>query len=133
MKKVIRSGLFETNSSSVHTYVECSEEEYKRLEDSTAYLLPDWPDIRNADFEVKFVDNIKEYPEEKYREVSENWRLEDAWKDLTKEEQKLWVNIYDQHHFDFDNAYTLDLLSQMGVGSHSYGKEKVTIDLDGYI
>ena len=32
MKKIIRKGTFETNSSSSHSLVFCTEEEYKKLE-----------------------------------------------------------------------------------------------------
>lgn len=130
MKRVIRPGLFETNSSSVHSYIECSKEEYERLENFTAYLYISGGDLRDDWLKVKCI-NIQEYPEDKYQEVEDGYQGNN-WDALTEEEKKLWVNIYNQNYSDFYGAYTFDLISDLGLSIETYEDEKVEIGINGY-
>lgn len=130
MKRVIRPGLFETNSSSVHSYIECSKEEYERLENFTAYLYISGGDLRDDWLKVKFI-NIQEYPKDKYQEVEDGYQGNN-WDALTEEEKKLWVNIYNQNNSDFYGAYTFDLISDLGLNIETYEGEKVEIGINGY-
>lgn len=130
MKRVIRPGLFETNSSSVHSYIECSKEEYERLENFTAYLYISGGDLRDDWLKVKCI-NIQEYPKDKYQEVEDGYQGNN-WDALTEKEKKLWVNIYNQNCSDFYSAYTFDLISDLGLNIETYEDEKVGIDINGY-
>lgn len=44
MKKIIRKGTFETNSSSSHSLVFCTEEEYKKLKEEKLFFKDRWDD-----------------------------------------------------------------------------------------
>ena len=72
MKRVIRPGLFKTNSSSVHSYVACSKEDYKRLKNFSAYIKDCEDDLRYDNLQIECI-NCFEYPEEAYDEVREEW------------------------------------------------------------
>lgn len=134
MKRVIRPGLFKTNSSSVHSYVACSKEDYKRLKNFSAYIKDCEDDLRYDNLQIEGI-NCFEYPEEAYDEVREEWIARggaELWDKMSKEERRLWVNIYDRHHFDFNKAYTLTLLNHMKMSVEIHEITNLKIEIEGY-
>lgn len=108
MKRQIRIGTFETNSSSVHTLVICSEKEYLAWKNGELLLNP----YKYGDKE-RFIEATKLTEEEKedairYYEDEERdyWK---SWEDLTEEEIEKW---YAQYAKDFglqrSGYYTYD-------------------------
>lgn len=83
MKRQIRTGVFESNSSATHTLTICSEETYKKWENGE--LLLTWDN--------KFIPN-KEMSEEEKDRICHQWYDEHKckyykdYKDLTKKEKK---------------------------------------------
>lgn len=65
---IIRSGVFETNSSSTHSLVVCTAEQYDKLESDTYdYLIDDGDEV------VSFEEAVRQYNENPY--ITEKWDL----------------------------------------------------------
>ena len=84
MKVQVRRGVFETNSSSVHTLTICSKEDFDAWKaGKLAYAKYDDCFIKAA-----LTDKQKKEAEQKYYEEKEpHWKV---WYDLTKEEKEYW-------------------------------------------
>jgi hypothetical protein len=98
MKEVIRRGIFETNSSSVHSITMCSDDEYSTWENDEVYY---------DRWDYKFVDKSEEIE----REREEDGR---CTRYLTYDE------FYDCDYLDyetFDNEYT----TESGETVHAFG------------
>lgn len=93
MKKQIRRGTFETNSSSTHSLTMCSEEEFNRWKNGEL-LFKRW--------EEKFVEP-KQLSEKDKVEAKEEYDClkQDYWKDwatLSDEEKNKWYSKYATEH-----------------------------------
>lgn len=100
MKIQFRSGVFETNSSSVHTMTICAEGDFQKWIDGKVYFYDDAEEKFLTEekaremWEAEPLDEPPVYPEEDYEE----YRHENGI--LTYEE---WINhnyldIYERHH-----------------------------------
>lgn len=98
----IRQGVYETNSSSVHTLVMCTEDQYKQMEQGNILLdyhgnqytieeavasiqekMKKWPDCY-TDNDHEFIKNIKDksdYSVIKWLESTEEFYTLDSWLD----------------------------------------------------
>lgn len=103
--KTIRANTFETNSSSTHSMIILTEEEYNKLESGELYLYDDEvitkeeakniflkhmnKDKYEYDNDLSFEENIKNYLDEfeyyssEYPQSLENWKEEDGLKSNT--------------------------------------------------
>lgn len=82
MKRVIRSGLFETNSSSVHSMIMCSKEEYEKLV-NYELLIKNEKIVPIPECEVSNVDFEK--AEEEYYSL---WSRDGEWDSLTETQKR---------------------------------------------
>lgn len=98
MKEVIRRGIFETNSSSVHSLTMCSDDEYSKWINGEVYY---------DRWEHKFVDKSEEIE----REREEDGRSTEY---LTYEEFNDWEYL---EYETFDGEYT----TESGETVHAFG------------
>lgn len=82
MKRVIRSGLFETNSSSVHSLIMCSKEEFDKLV-NYELLIEDEKIVPIPECELSDVDF-----EKAKKEYDNSWWLNDEWDELTEPQKR---------------------------------------------
>ena len=78
MKKTIRFGVWETNSSSVHNFCICTEEEFKKWEDGELFY--------------------DDYKEELTKKEFNHWDEDNYKYDQWFNEKNEWFDVYD-HHF----------------------------------
>lgn len=104
MKRQVRRGVFETNSSSTHSLTMCSEEEFEAWKRGEL-LFKRW--------EEKFVkptqlsDNDKRDAEEEYGYTKDDYWKD--WDDLSDTEKEKWYAKYATNHNLKDyNAKTYD-------------------------
>lgn len=93
MKKQIRQGVFETNSSSVHSLTICSKDEFDAwvrgevlLDDYSAKFVP-----------IKLSDDIKVEAEKEYEELKDILFSKD-WKDLSDDAKEKYYERYALKH-----------------------------------
>jgi hypothetical protein len=98
MKEVIRRGIFETNSSSVHSITMCSDDEYSKWKNGEVYY---------SRWEHKFISKSEEIE----REREETGTDTDY---LTYEEFNDWEYL---EYEIFDNEYT----TESGETVHAFG------------
>lgn len=98
MKRQIRRGVFETNSSSTHSLVMCSKEEYDRWEKGE--LMFD----RYNDVLVEMKIEITEQDKAKAKKDYENKKLKywKEWNQLSEEEVNEWYDKYVSEHNKID-------------------------------
>ena len=89
MKRQIRRGVFETNSSSTHSLVMCSEEEYERWKKGEL-MFDRWKE--------RFVENAELSDEDK-RKARNNYNDSKGvywkdWEQLSEDEINLWYKRY---------------------------------------
>ena len=110
MKRQVRRGVFETNSSSTHSLTMCSEDEFEAWKRGEL-LFKRW--------EEKFVkptqlsDNDKRDAEEEYGYTKDDYWKD--WDDLSSEEKEKWYAKYATNHNlkDYD-AKTYDEYMRSG-------------------
>lgn len=98
MKEVIRRGIFETNSSSVHSLTMCSDDEYTKWRNGEVYY-DRWGE--------KFVDKSEKTETEREREGT-------STEYLTYEEFNKWDYL---DYETFDDEYT----TESGETVHAFG------------
>lgn len=111
MKRQIRHGVFETNSSSTHSLTMCSEEEFEAWKRGEV-LFKRW--------EEKFVkptqlsEQDKRYAEEEYNYTKDSYWKD--WDDLSDAEKEKWYTKYATNHNlkDYD-AKTYDEYMHQGT------------------
>lgn len=94
MKKQIRWGVFETNSSSVHSLTICDADTFKKWENGEL-LYNQWNDefIKSI---TELSDDQKEDAKTSYmQEMEEYWK---GWDDLSEEEKGSWYQKYAEKH-----------------------------------
>ena len=100
MKKQIRRGVFETNSSSVHSLTMCSGEEYEKWENGEV-LYWKWEDKFGTKEEIIEMLKVKTY----YSDI--NWDDKDAVHDVFSDEgiktceeyfEDEWFETFKQRH-----------------------------------
>lgn len=93
MKRQIRCGVFETNSSSTHSLTMCSEDEFEAWKRGEL-LFKRW--------EEKFIkptqlsDSDKRDAEEEYEHTKDDYWKD--WNDLSDVEKKKWYSKYATNH-----------------------------------
>ena len=77
MKRVIRRGVFETNSSSVHSLTMCSDEDYKAWEKGEKIwydeMLWDIEELKDHAKHNWTTQNIDDLTEEEWKEFCKDW------------------------------------------------------------
>lgn len=116
MKKQIRRGVFETNSSSVHSLTMCSGEEWKKWENGEV-LYWKWEDKFGTKEEIIEMLKFKTY----YSDI--NWDDEDAVHDVFSDEGiKTCEEYFEDEWFEtFRDEYTTpsgDVVVAFGYYGH---------------
>ena len=119
MKRQIRRGVFETNSSSVHSITMCSDDEYSKWNSGELYI-----ERYNGNFKTRneIIDELKSEKKYKSNELEYdyvNWEEEDEVSKLIKEndyltQEEYWDNI---DYETFDDAYE----TKNGEIIHAFG------------
>lgn len=87
MKEVIRNGLFETNSSSVHSMIMCSKEEFDKL--CNYELLID--DYEGQIVQIPDCELSDEDFEKAKLKYGNPWWGKTEWEDLSETQKKSWA------------------------------------------
>lgn len=90
MKKQIRRGVFETNSSSTHSLTMCDEETFEKWKSG---------DLMFDKYAEEFIDSVPELSDEQKNAAKEyyEYSMEKYWKqwgDLTDSEKEEWYDKY---------------------------------------
>lgn len=136
MKRQIRRGVFETNSSSTHSLTMCDEETFKKWKSG---------DLMFDKYAEEFIDSVPELSDEQKNAAKEyyEYSMEKYWKqwgDLTDSEKEEWYGKYateegivskDAVTYDqfMDEAY---LESFVGSYTTKNGDKVVAFGLYGY-
>lgn len=107
MKKQIRHGVFETNSSSVHSLTMCSGEEYKKWEDGEVLYWRDKDKFGTKEDIIAELKTLTWYSGGLcYDDV--NWENEDEVSDVFSDEGiKSYEEYFDNEWFEtFKDSYT---------------------------
>ena len=120
MKKQIRRGVFETNSSSTHSLTMCREEEYKKWENKELLYFEDEDKFVTREDIIKELKNEKNWDGSlKYSDV--NWEDKDEVDDVFMEESiKTFEEFFNDGCFleTFEQSYT----TQNGDEVIAFGK-----------
>lgn len=119
MKKKIRRGVFETNSSSTHSLTMCSEEEYKKWENKELLYFEDEDKFATREDIIKELKNEKNWDGSlMYSDV--NWEDKDEVDDVFMEESiKTFEEFFNDDFLEtFEQSYT----TQNGDEVIAFGK-----------
>ena len=100
MKRQIRRGVFETNSSSTHSLTICSAEEFERWERGEL-LYNKWED--EEFIEIKRL--VKEYENDAEKEYREIQGFLKNWSDLSESEREQYCLEYMRKHYIVSEGY----------------------------
>lgn len=119
MKRQIRRGVFETNSSSVHSITMCSDDEYKRWESGEAYIQRYNGGIFTRDEIIQELKEKKSWRTEGLRYPNVNWDDEDEVNELIEDnDYKTYSQYWDDMDYEtFDDSYT----TKSGEKIHAFG------------
>lgn len=117
MRKQIRRGVFETNSSSVHSITMCSDDEYKRWENGEAYI--DDGNIVTRDEIIKALKEKRHWKTKELYYSDVDWEDEDTVNELIEDNYyKTYSQYFDDMEFEtFDDSYT----TKSGEKIHAFG------------
>lgn len=94
MKRQVRRGVFETNSSSVHSLTICDADTFKKWKNGE--LLYDKMQGEFIEPVLELSDSQKEKAKESYiKEMSSYWK---QWDELSVEEKNKWYDEYGVSH-----------------------------------
>lgn len=99
----IRQNTFETNSSSTHSLVLCTEDEFNRWKSGETLL-----DTNTHRFVIHPDLSVKDYRDAQTDYVTSMTKYMKRWDDLTKEEKKEYVVDYIRSRDDIDYLETYD-------------------------
>lgn len=104
MKRQIRCGVFESNSSSTHTLTICSEAEFEAWRKGEV-LFDRWSDKFVALYEMS--EDDKENAHKEYEDAkADYWK---DWNTLSEEEKEKWYKKYaSDHHLKDEDLQTYD-------------------------
>lgn len=96
--KQIRRGVFETNSSSVHTLTICTENDYNKW--VSGELMLDTYNDKLIEINTTISDEQKEHAKNNYdNSKGQFWK---SWEQLSEEEIEAWYAKYMSDFHDFD-------------------------------
>ena len=122
MKKQIRKGVFETNSSSVHSLTICDADTFKKWKNGEL-LYDTWRDEFIKPI-LELSNDQKEDAKKSYTQVMEEYWKD--WNDLNEEEKDNWYRRYAQKHgLISEDAKTYDAYFEDGYYD-TYAKSYVT-------
>ena len=99
MKRQIRQGVFETNSSSVHTLTMCTNEEYVKW--TNGELMYDSYSDKLVDVKLEITEQDKKNAKAYYEDSKKNFWKE--WSQLSVEETNEWYKKYMSDYKKFDS------------------------------
>lgn len=102
MKRQIRRGVFETNSSSTHSITMCSEQEFEDWKDGKI-LFNKWNDAFVDETRIELDEHQKIYAKDEYESTKVKYQKD--WNDLSKEEQNDYYVEYAKNHDLIDEEY----------------------------
>ena len=108
MKKQIRRGVFETNSSSVHSLTMCSSEEYEKWENGEFLYWSDEDKFGTREDIIEEMKNMRYSWNNELRYPNVNWEDEDEVNDIFYDEGiKTCEEFFDNEYYEtFEQYYT---------------------------
>lgn len=108
MKRQIRRGVFETNSSSVHSLTMCSSEEYYKWADEKVLYWRDEDKFGTREDIIEELKNARYSWNNELRYPNINWNDEDDVSDVFSEEGiKTYEEFFDNEWYEtFEQSYT---------------------------
>ena len=109
MKRQIRCGVFETNSSSVHSLTMCSRKDYVKWENGEFYF---WEDQNEFGTKEQIINKIKKMTwydgTKRYNHTDEEWESDEVLKAIFSDERiKTCEEYFDNYDFEtFEDSYT---------------------------
>lgn len=108
MKRQIRSGVFETNSSSTHSLTICTKEEFESWKKGEL-LYDTWNDqFVKGKSEVELLEEEKEEVKEEYNKRCRDNKFMMSWDMLSDEYKQELYNDYIEENYDDSEEYTYD-------------------------
>ena len=119
MKRQIRRGVFETNSSSVHSITMCSDDEYKKWMNGDAYVHKYNNKILTRDEIIEELKTKKNWRTEELYYQDTDWTDEIVVDDLISDNEYMTYDAYweDIDYETFDDSYT----TNNGDKVHAFG------------
>jgi hypothetical protein len=112
----IRSGVFETNSSSTHSLTMCTQEEFDKWKRGEIWFDTDYERLVDKEIVIEF---DEEESKENYISTHPNHLFYKTWEELSEEEIKKWHSSYfDKKKAESDEYYRYKTYQQY---FHSYG------------
>ena len=108
MKRQIRRGIFETNSSSVHSLTMCTREEYKKWENGEVLFWKNRGKFYTREEIIEELKNFRHSWNGKLWYPNVNWEDEDEVNDvLSNECIQTCEEFFDNEYFEtFEQCYT---------------------------
>ena len=108
MKRQIRRGVFETNSSSVHSLTMCSGEEYEKWENGEVLFWSDKDKFGTREDIIEEMKNMRYSWNNDLCYPNVNWKDEDEVDDIFSDEGiKTCEEFFDNEYFEtFEQRYT---------------------------
>ena len=91
MKRQIRRGVFETNSSSTHSITMCSQSQFNDWK-AGKVLFDNWKKIFVSPYEM--TDTDREKARDEYKNLYECQSYYKKWEDLSEDETNKWYEKY---------------------------------------
>ena len=108
MKRQIRRGVFETNSSSVHSLTMCSDEEYSKWENGEVLFWKNRDKFYTREEIIKELKNLRHSWDRELWYPNLNWENEDEVNDIFSDEGiQTCEEFFDNEDFEtFEQRYT---------------------------
>ncbi len=108
MKRQIRRGVFETNSSSTHSLTVCTKDEFEAWKNGEL-LYDSWNDeFVKEQPKIELTEEEKEEVQKEYNKNRRNNKYMMTWDMLSDEDKQELYNEYIEENYDETESYTYD-------------------------
>lgn len=110
MKRQIRRGVFETNSSSVHSLTMCSKAEYDAFENGEMYIERWGSSLYTKEQLIEMFKTIKDWRTDTLKYANVDWNNEEEFQRVLKEtefctSEEYWDKVSEEYE-TFQESYT---------------------------
>ena len=92
----IRQGVFETNSSSVHSMIMCNDKEYEKLDNGELFIHPWNESLMTFDEAVRrYYKDCSAYDAEQFEQMSREEQIETLEKNVIAYSLEGWLNRHE--------------------------------------
>ncbi len=110
MKRQIRHGVFETNSSSVHSLTMCSQSEYDEFEKGNMYIERWGSTLYTKESLIEMFKELRDWRTKELKYSGVDWNNEEEFNRVLKETdyvtcEKYWDTVSKEYE-TFEDSYT---------------------------